>query len=388
MITVSTHLVVFSIGLYRVTETKAPAGHRVTAQPFYVALPLTDPTKLNEWLSTVHVYPKNNKAADDGKKTVNDTKSLIDGKVIKYQINQPLEQRAEGSQPRSRYIISDFYPNDRLTYQSLTVDGFEENTDYTIDTNTEGVVQVVFTPAGLKKIDDKSRQADQKIQVDLQFKVVNAENKNDKVVNRFKVVEKFRQTPVDPDNPYAPEDPDSNDPDPTDPPAEPDPGSDNPWLKSYFGAVDIVKADSSQKRLEGAVFDLYTCDAQGDLKGKALRTGIVSDNTAKPEINQLRVNDWENNALVLEDQRSYYCLVENKAPEGYELSSQPIRFQVLRGQQTETIALTSVNVVDVPSNAGFKLSLTGGTGIFVMLLAGGAILIVGRGFALYSRRKA
>lgn len=45
-------------GLYLVEETSAPAGV-VRSRPFLVTLPLPHPTAANEWLSTVHVYPKN-----------------------------------------------------------------------------------------------------------------------------------------------------------------------------------------------------------------------------------------------------------------------------------------------------------------------------------------
>lgn len=47
------------VGLYLVTETAAPADV-VTAAPFLVALPLTDPTG-DGWMYTVYVYPKNDR---------------------------------------------------------------------------------------------------------------------------------------------------------------------------------------------------------------------------------------------------------------------------------------------------------------------------------------
>ncbi|MFT4232004.1 MAG: SpaH/EbpB family LPXTG-anchored major pilin, partial [Leucobacter sp.] len=46
------------VGLYYVEETATPAGY-VGAQPFLVALPLTDPSASDARLDTVHVYPKN-----------------------------------------------------------------------------------------------------------------------------------------------------------------------------------------------------------------------------------------------------------------------------------------------------------------------------------------
>ncbi|MBN9141352.1 MAG: SpaH/EbpB family LPXTG-anchored major pilin [Micrococcales bacterium] len=46
------------VGLYYVRETSTPAGF-IPAAPFLVTLPLTDPDTRDNWLTTVHVYPKN-----------------------------------------------------------------------------------------------------------------------------------------------------------------------------------------------------------------------------------------------------------------------------------------------------------------------------------------
>ena len=361
------------IGLYRVTETKAPEGHRISAAPFFVALPMTDPVELNDWMSNVHVYPKNNKTADQGTKTVNDAATAIAGNDIQYTIDQPLEQRAADAPARTQYVISDFYPADRLEYKSINIDGYTEGTDYNVDTNTAGIAQIIFTEAGRAKVDEASRTADAAIQANLTFEVLDPEN-TETVVNKFKVSENFAGDPGDPE-------------DPTDPPTDPEDPEDPQWPKSYFGSVDIAKVNSEGTRLPGAEFDLYRCDSKAALQGEALRSGIVADDTAKPEVNQLRVNDWANNAVVAENDRGFYCLVETKAPAGYELNAQPIRFQVLKGTQEASIALTSVNVTDVEDNAGFQLPLTGGQGILILLLAGGALLIIGRGYALYTQRK-
>ena len=51
-------LQVAASGLYYVQETVTPGGF-VTAAPFLVALPLSNPETLDSWLTTVHVYPKN-----------------------------------------------------------------------------------------------------------------------------------------------------------------------------------------------------------------------------------------------------------------------------------------------------------------------------------------
>lgn len=52
------------VGLYYVQETVIPAGY-AGAAPFVVALPLTHPQSGDEWLTTVHVYPKTSRVGVD-----------------------------------------------------------------------------------------------------------------------------------------------------------------------------------------------------------------------------------------------------------------------------------------------------------------------------------
>ncbi|WP_257210504.1 SpaH/EbpB family LPXTG-anchored major pilin [Actinomyces ruminis] len=110
-------------------------------------------------------------------------------------------------------------------------------------------------------------------------------------------------------------------------------------------------------------------------------------------IDALQTNDFINNADVTNP--GWYCLVETKAPEGYELQSGVITFQVLKANViantdadgnvlTYTLDLT---VTDVPSNAGFRLPLTGANGILFLtiagvLLVGGAVLL-----AVHNKRR-
>ncbi len=55
-----------------------------------------------------------------------------------------------------------------------------------------------------------------------------------------------------------------------------------------------------------------------------------TDANGEVTIDGLRNNDWENNEAVTDP--GYYCLVEIKAPDGFELQTRPIAFQVLRVQ--------------------------------------------------------
>ncbi|QPK79511.1 SpaH/EbpB family LPXTG-anchored major pilin [Corynebacterium lizhenjunii] len=393
-----------NVGLYLVTETAAPAGHSITTAPFYVALPMTNPDG-NGWLRDVHVYPKNSKQSDFGTKTVNDQATRVNGNEITYTIAQDVQQRARTAPARKYFQINDQYPTERLEYKDVNIAGYVKNFHYVVQDQGANGLKIVFTQNGLKALDIASRAGAAKIEAQVTFTVKDAagEGANDALENKYTYTEQFESTPpTPPENPNQPETPPTppetppTEP-PTDVPQEPTPEEvppvtppetpENPfqWPKSYFGQVDITKTNTNDDVLTGAIFDLYTCNANAELGQTALRTGIEAKEGV--EINQLRVNDWQNNAAV-DARDSFYCLVETKAPAGYELNAQPIRFQVLKGEQEANIALTSVEVKDVRRNAGFQLPLTGGQGIMFLILAGGAVLILGRGYAIYSQRRA
>jgi LPXTG-motif cell wall-anchored protein len=65
-------------------------------------------------------------------------------------------------------------------------------------------------------------------------------------------------------------------------------------------------------------------------------------------------------------------LVENNAPAGYELLAEPIPFLVTAATTTVGVDL---QVKNIPSNGGFQLPLTGGTGTGLIYTAGVLILL-------------
>ena len=75
-----------------------------------------------------------------------------------------------------------------------------------------------------------------------------------------------------------------------------------------------------------------------------------------------------------------YCLVETKAPAGYELLTQPVVFNLKKDDRKEnTVGTTTVTLskqVDVTNNRSttLKLPATGGMGILIVVLAGLAII--------------
>ncbi|MCU9518990.1 SpaH/EbpB family LPXTG-anchored major pilin [Corynebacterium sp. ES2794-CONJ1] len=367
------------IGLYRVTETEAPAGHQISQKPFYVALPTTNPTNRNKWLETVHVYPKNTKR-DDASKTVQDEAAKINGEKLTYEITSQLS----AGENYTKYVVSDFYPTDRLEYASdnpLTVklagaqlDGskYEVTKGEVAGVDNKSYLVITFTEAGLNDLNN-NKTAQLVITPTFTVKQNTDLDNVAPIINEFKVIQMRDGQP----EPPTPEDPNV-------PPVTP---PDSEYPKSFYGNVDIVKKNADDQPLDGAEFSLYVCTKDGDIDDSAtpLRQGIRATNDV--EIKGLLANDYRNGRAVDENARDAYCLVETKAPEGYELSAQPIRFQILTKQGADAeVALVSQDVVDTKKNGGFNLPLTGGAGVMYLLLAGGAFLLVGRGYSAYSNR--
>ncbi|MBV5114282.1 LPXTG cell wall anchor domain-containing protein [Bacillus altitudinis] len=79
------------------------------------------------------------------------------------------------------------------------------------------------------------------------------------------------------------------------------------------GAVELTKVDAEGHTLENAEFALQSKD------GKTLKKSLVTDQKGKLHINDLKPGEYQ--------------FVETKAPHGYELDDQPIRFTIEKNQQ-------------------------------------------------------
>ncbi|RAX19733.1 fimbrial protein [Actinomyces sp. Z5] len=386
------------VGAYLVSETKAPQNV-TTAEDFVVTVPMTNPNG-SEWNYDVHVYPKN--SVVDSSKEVSDNGSPTIGDTVTYTIKADIPKiDVDGGATIKNYQIVD--PLDpRLQYQDTTVTmlgtGAQEleGTDYEIVTavGSDGktYVTVTFTADGRAKIASARADGDTSTQVQV---VINATikaigNGNGSISNTSFLIPNDSQTTWDPNNPN-----------PEDVPGEP---SDE--VKSYYGKVTINKTGTDGKAAStyaGAEFQVYECNPTGatqgatidrdaaNITGAALTANQVTaagtvENTAKfttgsdgkVTIDALRTNDFINNAAVTNP--GWYCLVETKAPTGYEIQSDPIAFQVLRADVEASPYAIDFTVIDVPSNAGFRLPLTGANGIIFLTIAGillvaGAVLL-------------
>ena len=395
------------LGAYVVTETETPAGY-IGSKPFIITVPMTHPTDLNKWVYDVHVYPKNSGVGLE--KTVNDADTPAIGSVISYDIASDVPD----VQALDYYDIVDQYDKRvELTESRIAlsiINGkngdvtLDKDTDYTL-INADGTDNATkfwtakFTPAGRQKLIANRKDVDTKVQMHLEGTVVGTV---EKTVNTpapgtkisdglFK--NKAIVLPSAPSNGWNPESG-----------TVPPPDYPNSEVVSKFGKVKITKvsAKDANAKLKGAEFRVYSCtpqttptenfqsvDATVDTELSPAGTATyTTDTNGEVTIDGLRNNDWANNEDVAEANRGWYCLVETKAPEGFELQSRPIAFQVLQTNSTEANHYTlETTVKDVPKNGGFNLPLTGAAGVGVLIGAGALLVGGSAAIALANKRR-
>ena len=381
------------LGAYVVTETETPAGY-VGAKPFIITVPMTHPTELNKWVYNVHAYPKNSKAGIE--KTVADANTPAIGSAISYTIKSDIP----AAEALDFYDVVDQYdkrvelPEAKIALK--IIDGktgevaLVKDTDYKLIAadGTDGKTKfwtAEFTADGRAKLIANRKDDNTKVQMDLSGTV------KDKVEADGLFKNKAVLLPNAPSNGWKPN---SGEVPPPDYP--------HSEVVSKFGKVKITKVNAKDPatKLKGAQFEVYQCtpqstptanfesvDATLDKKlSPAGTTTFETDTDGVVTIDGLRNNDWENNEAVTNP--GYYCLVEVKAPEGFELQTRPIAFQVLQTNSTADNEYTlATTVKDVPTNGGFNLPLTGAAGVGV-LIGAGALLVGGSGaIALANKRR-
>ena len=386
-----------TLGAYIVTETATPAGY-VGSKPFIITVPMTHPTDLNKWVYDVHAYPKNSKANID--KTVNDADTPAIGSAISY----TLKSDVPAAEALAYYDVVDQYdkrvelPEAKIALKLINGKTGEvalvKDTDYKLIAadGTDGKTKfwtAEFTEAGRKKLLDNRKDDTTKVQMDLTGTV------NDKVEADGLFKNKAILLPNAPSNGWTPGSG-----------TVPPPGTPKSEVESKFGKVKITKTsskakpDGSSDKLSGAKFEVYKCTPQStptanfDSVDATLdqqltvngATEFTTGTDGTVTIDGLRNNDWENNEAVTNP--GWYCLVETKAPDGYELQTRPIAFQILQtNSKADNQYTLATTVKDVPKNGGFNLPVTGAAGIGV-LIGAGTLLVGGAGaIALANKRR-
>ena len=383
------------LGAYIVTETETPAGY-IGSKPFIITVPMTHPTEKNEWNYNLHVYPKNSKAGVD-KKVKDDTTPAV-GSEINYTINSDIPRLPAGDKLKT-YMVVDQYDK-RVTIDAGDVtlalsDGtaLVAGTDYDLKTADGTVaagtdnykfITAVFTEAGRNKIAAARAAGTDATKVVMKLKgtVTGPLSGNGLVPNKVTLIPNTPATPWDPESGTTP------------PPEYP-----NSEVVSKFGKVKITKVSAADPT---AKLSVYKCTPTGLTSGTdnfvstnaTLGDKITVDGkdtfttnaSGVVEIDSLRNNDWENNKQV--DNPGWYCLVETKAPAGFELQTRPIAFQILQSNSKADNQYTlETTVKDAPHNGGFRLPVTGAAGVGVLIAAGSALVAGAGAITIANKRR-
>lgn len=389
------------LGLYRVEEIASPNGYIAASEPFYITVPMTDPDERNQWMYDLHVYPKNNKVEDVlPSKTVKDAKVQAGG-TINYQLNAPIR---EGK--ITYFQVEDNFPEAVLEagdnfLTNVKFNGVEMDSSHyvvTSDPNALGKIRIILTAAGVDFV-NASTTGERVITADVALTVKKdafAGDSSDVIRNEITT---YPSTEIEdrpgPDTPPNPDDPNDPDVPPVTPtPEDPnDPNSPPTNPRSFFGNVKLTKQGTDNAPLEGAVFDVYTCNA--DENGKGILVNKLADFTTAPTnaegvayIRGLHANNFVDGAAGTTDPTGY-CVVEVKSPEGHSLLAEPVYFQVMADIAADKVELVNLDTAIVNTDDGrFQLPLTGGKGVLLVLGAGMALLLIGGAAYVLRRRQA
>ena len=367
-------------GVYVVVENLKDSGNLKTADgdvdkakvtpaaPFAVSMPMTKPdgTGLNK---DVHVYPKNQ--VNDLTKTVKDAGKNV-GDDIVYTISTTstgADTNGDGKMDKADLggvyeIVDTLDPN--LTYKSVTVkvndkvvtegeNGYQVTKEATGDP-AQDKVTVSFKGTTLDTI-----AAGTKVELELTANV-----KKDSAVGVIP-----NQAKLYP-NSWSK-------------------GIDSPKVETKFGDIVIKKVNKDGGVLKGAEFDVYLDDSDDkdcSSYGEKIKDSGATDDNGLVSIKGLHLTNFVDGKDVAEGEQHPYCLVETKAPSGYQLLPKPIKFSLTKaGTVTDltTAAENDGSLVKITNYKNPGLPLTGAQGILLVSVLG--LILVSAGVVLTVKRR-
>ena len=437
------------LGLYFVSENiqaddtiTTPDGEEIdglavtSVKPFFVTLPMTEPNDRTSWMYEVNVYPKN-QANTITKQVIDGPEDSVLGDVRPDAVGEETPAADEvpivggngslgvtaGSDILYR-LSSTVNPNkNALGYYAITdvlpegvvyggVNGMVlranngdqvtliEGEDFVVNQDGQRIV-ISLTESGLAKAQVGGViETDVRVTVDTDASSTNG-GVQENTAGLIPSADWFEQN-----NPGVPV--------PT--PGEPTdvPGIPSNEVESRFGDLLIVKngqdstVEGNPTYLAGAEFALHAdvdnngvCNAT-DVDSPALATTTSGENGVAAFTN-MRLSNFYNNQDQADPQS--HCVVETKAPAGYELLADPILFDLtVAGAQgvdgdTQTVianagddnitdaAGNTLQVTNMKSNLGNVLPLTGGDGVSMLWGAGALLALAGVGTYGAMRRR-
>lgn len=378
------------LGLYYVVETNNGNSSRQNPQvtgnanPFFVTLPYptkndsSASSKNGQWNYDVHVYPKNN--VNNVKKTVDVSGAVKVGDEIVWNIDQTvpvLGKDAEGNQIKFTHFGFVDPLDSHTTYESIKVIALDNKlkpispeevvpSSYYTLTQDGNTISVDFTKAGLAQLDARKYAA---IRFAVTVKVTSlpanyqVPNSVYQWINTPKPSTSGESTPVkSQDQPYYGDYTFKKIDDLT--PANPLSGAEFVMWKRTGTTCEQTKPNSGVINADAA------SNAQGLVKFSGVLIGKFATGTTNDQAT------------------AHFCLLETKAPAGYQLNSTVKDFILHAGVNG---AGTTENPYDQVKNTkqnGPNLPLTGAAGKLILLLGSVAVLAAaGALFVVNSRRQ-
>ena len=174
---------------------------------------------------------------------------------------------------------------------------------------------------------------------------------------------------------------------------------DSATIYTYGLNIDKVDGDDNAVFLAGAEFSLYTSQENAEGKNSPVLFIRESEGVYRKALENeegtaaLTVGSGENGStkgnLVLKglDETTWY-LVENRAPDGYNLLNAPVSITItdtkentLDGKVTDADIVTGLVPLTVENDDGFQLPVTGGMGTVLFTAAG--VVLMGAGAVLF-----
>ncbi len=395
-----------STSITNVTTGASVAASSVTPSPaFAVTLPMTQPDNLNSWMYSVNVYPKNQ--VDSIAKAVLDNRTVTaeqatQGAAAKNAAQYVLTSTAAPvTGDRGAYAVYDKLDT-RVSFtgvDSVKVNGTAlAATDYKII--VDGAVWDGSTPAPgaavTVQIDPTKVPNDASVVTTLNV-TMDSEGTNGVIPNSAALVPSNTWWATNVGNSAATFDATTGDvPATTNADGTVTPGSDTTGgvvtpvgatissnlVESKYGDAKVTKTNADgTKNLAGAVFSVYadanadgTCAPSEMVDANNIFSGLTTGADGTVTIKGLQVSTFINGAAASATTNPTditYCLVETKAPTGYNLNAEPVSFQVTAAGDATPVGVAFKNEESNLTNA---LPLTGGAGA---MGAGLGLTIVG-----------
>ena len=394
-----------NIGLYKVVETKVPAGYTGTTT-FFMTIPQvtgSDSTNAN-YKYDVNVFPKNTDAVTGALgKTLDDGSFVGAGDTAKYTItaatNTVAKKAASGyvAKDFTDYAIFDDAPN--AAYSDIAAGAVKEvkvgdtvldAADYEVsvisaesegDKFSKGLaadhtrIIVKFTDSGLAKI-ATAKTADDGVRVSMNVSLTLKADLPGTVTNNAGYVPGYNpDTPgVTPPGPVTPPTPGPGD--------DPVPGV----VTTKFGDFKIKKvaAQDNNTTLEGAEFLAFAkkADAEACAADTGRTAAKCADKASKIELKSAAGGLTTAKKVKL---GSEFYVVETKAPAKYVLSGEVTKVTATDASATTPVVIE--NVLSSDSGNWFNLPKTGAIGVGIFALLGAGLVAGGTTMHMRSRRR-